>query len=211
MSDELERQFEMRNVHIRDGDDFGDGRTIEGMAVPFGRPAWVRDRGGPAYQEQFKRGAFARSINDRQVKLFGMHDRTKFPLGVTSSLEERRDGLYMSARIAETRDGDDVLALVNAGAVDSLSIGFVPRQEKKAADGLVTRTEVELTEVSVVHTPAYDEARILALREQNSGSPPPEEGGGNAEQETDHASGSSVHHRRIHIAVSRYRQQENIA
>ena len=144
----------------------GDGRTIDVLAVPFDAPTNIG-----RYVETFKRGSFSKTIADgkpERVKLFAQHeDQKALPLGAAKRLEERSDGLHGSFRISRTRAGDEVLALIEDGALDSVSIGFIPvrsdwTQDRKA----VQRREVKLMEVSLVAYPAYQEAKVLALREQ---------------------------------------------
>jgi HK97 family phage prohead protease len=143
----------------------GDGRTISGIACPFGVTAEVSD-GGPRYRETFVRGAFARTIRERgdRVRLMVSHERSKLPIGRATSLTEDAAGLVGDFRVSKTMQGDEVLELVRDGALDSLSVGFVPVADRRLPDGTVSRTEVALKEVSVVATPAYDGALILGVR-----------------------------------------------
>ena len=141
----------------------GDGRTISGVAVPFDRPT---DVGG--YRESFTRGAFARTIAEKgagRVKALAQHATGVLPIGRASLLREDPAGLYAELRISRTQLGDEVLALVEDGALDGLSIGFVPlRAVHNPSTGVLERTEVRLDEVSIVAFPAYDGARVAAIR-----------------------------------------------
>ena len=140
-----------------------DGRTISGVAVPFDR---ATDVGG--YRESFTRGAFARTIAEKgagRVKALAQHATGVLPIGRASLLREDPGGLYAELRISRTQLGDEVLALVEDGALDGLSIGFVPlRSSHNASTGVLERTEVRLDEISVVAFPAYDGARVAAIR-----------------------------------------------
>lgn len=66
-----------------------DGRTVTGVAVPFGTPAVVNDGYG-SYQEEFRRGAFARTIAERgnRVKILAQHNRQAMPIGRATLLRE---------------------------------------------------------------------------------------------------------------------------
>ena len=141
-----------------------DGRTVVGLAVPWNTPTRVSD-GGPAYLEAFDKGAFARTIVERgdRVKLLALHDSRRMPLGRVNLLREDTNGLYIEARVSNTREGDEALELIRDGALDGLSIGFKPVRDLTRA-GVVVRTEVRLNEVSAVSFPAYDDARIQAVR-----------------------------------------------
>src|SRR5207253_1021972 len=79
-------------------------------------------------------------------------------------LREDTAGLYMEARVSKTAPGDEVLELVRDGALDALSVGFQPVQDRQADDGTVERTEVKLREISVVTMGAYEGAAISGVR-----------------------------------------------
>jgi HK97 family phage prohead protease len=142
----------------------GTGRTIHGIVVPFDTVATVSD-GGPAYRESFQRGSFAKTIAERgdRVKLLSHHDRGRNPLGRATALREDAAGLYGEFAVSRTTAGDEALELVRDGALDSFSVGFAP--VKAVRTGKVTvRTEVHLREASLVTFPAYEDARIAAVR-----------------------------------------------
>lgn len=141
----------------------GEGRTIAGIVVPFDATASVSD-GGPRYEERFARGAFAKTIAERgdRVKLLMQHDHRE-PIGRATLLREDGAGLYGEFRVSAVPSGDQALQLVRDGVLDSFSLGFTPI--KHSREGQVTvRTEVRLREASLVTFPAYDGARVLALR-----------------------------------------------
>lgn len=145
-----------------------DGRTITGIAAPFGQPTQIRDQLG-TYTEVIERGAFARTIAERgpdRVKLLAQHDATALPIGRATLLREDPAGLYAEFRVAATPRGDEALQLVREGALDGLSIGFVTIRDSWSSDS-ATRylLEVKLLEVSLVSWPAYDGARVTAVRE----------------------------------------------
>src|SRR4051794_13072308 len=88
----------------------GDGRTLVGVAVPYGQ---VTDLGG-GQLETFDAGAFARSIAERgdRVKVLANHDNRSWPIGKPSVLYETEAGLMIEARISATAEGDEALTLV---------------------------------------------------------------------------------------------------
>ncbi|WP_104183591.1 HK97 family phage prohead protease [Mycobacterium avium] len=144
----------------------GTGRTVHGIAVPYGQVAEVSD-GGPTYRERFEFGAFRRSIAERghKVRLFGNHQLRQFPVGRAVELREERDGLHAAFEIAATRDGDDALELVRSGTVDSFSVGFTGIRQQTVA-GVVVRSEAALREVSLTAMPAYSGAVVQGVRSQ---------------------------------------------
>ena len=158
MTEVLHRAF--ADLEIRAA---GDGRTVVGVAVPFDRPT---DVGG--YIESFTRGAFARTIAERgaaRVKVLAAHSSTVNPIGRATVLREDPAGLHVELRVSKTQLGDECLELIRDGALDGLSIGFQPiRAVHNPTTGVVERTEVRLDEISLVSFPAYDGARVLAVR-----------------------------------------------
>lgn len=146
----------------------GDGRTIAGIAAPFGTPTTIRDNLG-TYTEIIERGAFARTIKERgpaRVKLLAQHDAAAFPIGRATMLREDAGGLYAEFRVAETPRGDEALQLVKEGALDGLSIGFAVLRDAWTNDPTTRHLlEAKLLEVSLVSWPAYDQARVTAVRE----------------------------------------------
>lgn len=143
----------------------GDGRTVVGIAMPFDTPAEIREN-GHTYTELFRRGSFAKTINERGprgVKTFAKHQRASLPIGRASVLREDHGGLYTELHVSRTVAGDEVLSLVEDGALDGLSIGFSPIKDRRVSGG-VERLEVALHEISIVDYPAYSGATIAGVR-----------------------------------------------
>jgi hypothetical protein len=174
-------------LHLRDGEAAGegDGRTLEGLAIPFDIEIDVTDDGLDFYTEVFRRGAFAKTITDRSrpVPLLDHHQRrtTRANLGRATSLVETDEGLQVEFHLTEgVQAADEVLALVRDEAIGGLSIGFDPIQhrEVRARDrapgavwDLIERSEVALREVSICNYSAYPGARITAVRDTSGGRP----------------------------------------
>lgn len=174
----LFRSFADADLSIR-----SDGRTIYGLAVPFGTSTPIRDAEG-TYSESFQRGAFAQTINRgalHRVKLFVKHDRKSDPLGRAIELREDDAGLVAALRVSKTQRGDEIIELVRDGALDQLSIGFRPhktiwddlghvdgRRSRPASGASAIRTEVALDEISVVDFAAYDLAVIGGVRDTSN-------------------------------------------
>ncbi|MFN3616252.1 MAG: HK97 family phage prohead protease, partial [Rubrimonas sp.] len=108
-------------------------------------------------------GAFAASLarRGRNVKLLWQHDPTQ-PIGVWESLREDARGLRVSGRLlSEVRRGAEAAALLKAGAVDGLSIGYRVIRSEKTAQGGRRLLEVDLWEVSLVTFPMLQAARAV--------------------------------------------------
>jgi HK97 family phage prohead protease len=161
MTDNISRAF-TGDIEVRAS---AEGRTIAGIIVPWDQKARVSD-GGPSYDEMFRRGSLAKTIRERadRVKFLSQHNARTNPLGVARVLREDAAGAYGEFVVSKTQAGDEALELVRDGALDSFSVGFTPVKHEKR-DGVVVRTEVRLNEVSLVTFPAYEDARVLAVRE----------------------------------------------
>lgn len=145
----------------------GDGRTIHGLLMPFDRPTRISNTIEGTFVEIFRRGSFARTINEagRKVRLQVLHDeRTRLPIGASTVLTEDTDGLRGAFRVSKTRQGDEVLELIRDQALTGFSIGFRSISDRKPKPGVIERIEVALHEVSVVASPAYDDARVAGVR-----------------------------------------------
>ncbi len=131
-------------------------RTLTGVAVPYNE---VINIGG--MEERFERGSIP-SVDG--VKLFYGH---KEPIGKVIRGEETEDGFVVEARISETERGNEVLTLMRDGVLNKMSVGFQPVKDRKE-EGVVVREEVALKEVSIVSFPAYKNADVLAVREDEA-------------------------------------------
>lgn len=134
--------------------------TFSGYASLFGKADLGRDMVMP--------GAFRASLEKRGaggVRLLWQHDPNE-PIGVWLDLREDGRGLAAKGRIfAEVTRGREVLALMRAGAVDGLSIGY--RTVKGRTDqktGVRQLLEVDLFEISVVTFPMLPEARVESVK-----------------------------------------------
>ena len=138
-----------------------DGRTLYGMAIPWDTPAQI---GG--FVETWKRGAFE-GTDPARVPLLRVHDHESLPIGRAVSLTDTERGLETELRISKTQAGDEVLELIRDGALRGLSVGFKPIQDRW--DNLKTRVErvkAKLVELSLTAFPAFEQAQIVAVREE---------------------------------------------
>jgi HK97 family phage prohead protease len=140
----------------------GEGATIEGYASVFGQV----DQGG----DRVQRGAFARSLaGGRKVRMLWQHDPRE-PIGVWDEVREDDRGLWVKGRIlTDVARGREAAALVAAGAIEGLSIGYRTRRAERDRDGVRLLSEVELWEVSLVTFPMLGQARVDAKAERAEG------------------------------------------
>ncbi|WP_193141644.1 MULTISPECIES: HK97 family phage prohead protease [unclassified Meridianimarinicoccus] len=142
-----------------------DGCRIEGYASLFGRT----DQGGDVVAA----GAYARSLErlgkaGRAVKLLWQHDPAQ-PIGIWDEVREDATGLFVKGRLlTEVTRGREAASLIEAGAIDGLSIGYRTVAATKDAEGRRVLTELELWEVSLVTFPMLPEARIGAKAEDRN-------------------------------------------
>ena len=135
-----------------------EGAEISGYASLFG----ATDQGGDVVQ----RGAYGDSLTrlgaqGRGVKMLWQHDPTQ-PIGVWDEVHEDERGLFVKGRLLlEVRTAREAHALLKAGAIDGLSIGYRTIRAEKAA-GQRLLHEIELWEVSLVTFPMLPEARVQA-------------------------------------------------
>lgn len=148
----LETKFAPLATDMLDPDALrADGR-LSGYATLFDQVDAAGDRIAP--------GAFAAALADRRsaVKLLWQHDPST-PIGVWDRIEEDAVGLRVSGRlILETQAGREAAALLAAGAIDGLSIGY-RTVAAEAVPGGRRLTELALWEISLVTFPMLSGAR----------------------------------------------------
>ena len=115
-------------------------------------------------------GAFQSSLRRRppaRVRMLYQHFAHE-PIGTWEEIREDQRGLYVRGRLATESDrARDVAALIRAGALDGLSIGFKTlRARRNAALGTRTLLEIELWEISVVTFPLLAGSEVTAIGEK---------------------------------------------
>ena len=138
--------------------------TFSGYASLFGVP----DLSGDVVVA----GAFRRSLIQRGtagIKLLYQHDPAQ-PIGVWVQLVQDNRGLFVTGRLLpDVAKAREVLALMRAGALDGLSIGFrTVKGSRDPTNGLRRLQEIDLWEISVVTFPMQPDARVSTIK----GKPP---------------------------------------
>ena len=135
-----------------------EGRTLTGLALPFEVEARVG-----TMRERFARG----SVKSTGEAVLNRQHQREVPLArepETLTFDIRDDGLWMSATLPETREGDDTLALVKARVLRGLSVEFVAKRER--FDGGVRVIEAATVfGLAVVDSGAYQTG--LSVREHD--------------------------------------------
>lgn len=139
-----------------------DGLEISGYASLFG----AIDQGGDVVAP----GAYAASLASvtqagRSIKMLWQHDSAQ-PIGVWEEVREDAKGLWVKGRLLDSvAKGREAAALIGAGAIDGLSIGYRTRKASKNTEGQRLLSELELWEVSLVTFPMLPSARVAAKTE----------------------------------------------
>jgi HK97 family phage prohead protease len=144
-------QFELKREPDQDG-------VFEGYASVFD----IVDQG----MDVVANGAFTKSLGSgRRVKMLWQHDQSQ-PIGVWDEIREDERGLFVRGRVLkDVQKGSEAQALMKAGAIDSLSIGYRTIAAMDEADGRVRKLlEIDLFEISVVTFPMLPDARITDVK-----------------------------------------------
>lgn len=155
---ELERKFCRVETKLA----VTEGSVIEGYASLFGEV----DRGGDVVE----RGAYSASLKAlgaarRRVRMLWQHDPAQ-PIGVWDEVREDARGLYVKGRLLpDVARAREAAALLEAGAIEGLSIGYRTLRATKDDTGRRRLHELELWEVSLVTFPMLPDARVGAKGE----------------------------------------------
>ena len=138
--------------------------TFQGYGAVFGNVDLGRDVIAP--------GAFSKTLAKKkasQIKLLWQHDPTQ-PIGVWEELVEDKRGLLVKGRLLIGQGvpkADEAYALLKAGALDGMSIGFeIPEGGATFDDKKRVRTinSAHLWEVSLVTFPMNERATITRIK-----------------------------------------------
>jgi hypothetical protein len=140
-----------------------DQRTITGVCAPYDEISYlVPDPAG----ERIIRGAFAKSLRQRADKifLFRGHDHGR-AVARSTSFDDGDAGLVGVFHARPSSVGDETLEEARDGYLPGMSVGFRNVQLRRGDDGVREVVEAALLEVSLVTIPAYEGARVLAVRD----------------------------------------------
>jgi len=151
----IERPFEVKAVK-EDG-------LFEGYGSVFGNV--------DSYKEVMAPGAFAETLAawksaGRLPPVLWQH-RSGEPIGPYIEMEEQAVGLWVKGQLLvnDVQRAKEARALMQAKAVNGLSIGFVTREDSyDRVTGIRTLKKVDLWEVSVVTFPANPAAQISSVK-----------------------------------------------
>ena len=128
-------------------------RTITGTALPYDTFATVAD----GTRVSFAPGSLP--TTGKMPKLFMYHDSTQ-PVGLVTERVDTAEGMMFTAKISNTRAGDEALVLAADGVLDSVSVGVNPTDYKFDDSGDMIVFAADWVELSLVPTPAFSGATI---------------------------------------------------
>ena len=148
----------MNQIHLETKFSVDETGAVEGIAWPFGSPDRVGD--------VIEKGAF--STASPPLPILWSHDQG-VAIGVWDSVVETDAGLVVKGRLLvdDVPRAKEVRALLQAGAVRGLSIGFAARKAAPRKGGGRTIGAVDLMEISIVAVPAHPGARVTSAKELN--------------------------------------------
>ena len=141
------REFEIRSTDL-------ENREVSGIAVPYNEVTQIG-----RMKEMFSPKSV---VTNKLPKLFYNHEE---PIGRILKVDDQADGLHITAKISDTRSGQDAWELVKDGVIRSFSVGFIPIEHSLDGD-VVVRTKVDLKEISLVALPAYAGAELTEFRNE---------------------------------------------
>ena len=131
-------------------------RIISGVVVPFNKVGMTSV--GPVI---FERGSIA--IHDgTKIKLLAQH-RPDDVLGRAQSFQTTDEAIYGQFKVSASSKGTDCLIMAAEGLISSLSIGVEVIASKPSKDGTLYVQSAVMKEVSVVESPAFEDAIITKV------------------------------------------------
>ena len=155
------------SLKSRDFDFHVKAVETDGFFSGYGSVFGVMD----TYREIVAPGAFlaslaARAAKGRKLPILWQH-RSAEPLGVYEKAVEDERGLYLEGRLLvnDVVQAREAHALMKAGAVTGLSIGYYVRDDSwDEVERIRTLKAIDLEETSLVTFPANDESRVDAVK-----------------------------------------------
>lgn len=141
---------------------------FSGYGAVFGNLDWYNDIILP--------GAFKNTLSDWSTKgkfppVLWNHS-TNEPIGIYTKLIEDEKGLYVEGKllIDDVPRAKSTHALLKAGAIDGLSIGYrTIKSSYNESTDVRELIEVDLGEISIVTTPANSQTTVISIKSKLSG------------------------------------------
>lgn len=137
----------------------GEDMTFEGYASIFG--------GVDAYGDTIDPKAYDQTLVERQRPIRMRWNHFGPVIGKWLSMFVDGKGLYVTGQLTPGHStAIDVYASLKHGAIDGMSIGYVPRMVEELGEGRRLLKQIELVEISVVEEPADLGAKVESVKYQ---------------------------------------------
>lgn len=135
---------------------------FSGYGAVFGNVDW--------YNDVILPGAFVKSLEkwaekNKMPPVLWNHNDSE-PIGVYTNIYEDEKGLFVEGRllIDDVPRAKSTHALLKAGAIDGLSIGYKTKKANQQTNGIRELIELDLGEISIVTMPANEESLITSVK-----------------------------------------------
>lgn len=135
---------------------------FSGYGAVFGNIDW--------YNDVILPGAFTASLAKWRAKnkmppVLWNHNDSE-PIGVYTNIYEDEKGLFVEGKLLvdDVPRAKSIHALLKAGAIDGLSIGYSTKKANQQGNGVRELIEVELGEISIVTQPANERSVITSVK-----------------------------------------------
>ena len=171
-------RFTPTGMQVRENENGGDSRTIEGCAIVFNRETTLWDGHYTRVREIIAPSCIDKTfLREQDVKLNIMHDRAQTIARRTKQgegklkLDLREDGLYMSCELPDTEQSRQIIANIRDKVYAGMSFEFLEGEFNDQVttlpdgreDRLRTQTKFEkLTALTIALDPAYSATSIGA-------------------------------------------------
>lgn len=137
----------------------GEDMTFEGYASIFG--------GVDAYGDTIDPKAYDQTLVDRQRPIRMRWNHFGPVIGKWLNMFVDGKGLYVTGQLTPGHStAIDVYASLKHGAIDGMSIGYVPRMVEELGEGRRLLKQIDLVEISVVEEPADLGAKVESVKYQ---------------------------------------------
>lgn len=135
----------------------GDDMTFSGYASVFG--------GTDAYGDTIDPKAYDDTLQDRERPVRLRWNHWGPVIGKLLELRTDDTGLWVSGQLTPGHSvAMDVYASMKHGAIDGMSIGYIPAKSEQLGDGRRLLKQIDLIEISVVEEPADLGAKIESVK-----------------------------------------------
>jgi len=163
----IERLIEVDDLVVQRASVGSPERILEARALRYGIPYNVTDDGRSFYHEAWRSGVFDKSLVQRganggiPVKWHHKHDQ--LPYGAVIGATDSKVEFVFRAKIVNGDRGDEMIELIEMGAVGGVSVGARIFQDRRIQGGY-ERIEAGLNEISLSSNVQIPDGKILAMR-----------------------------------------------